>query len=147
MQQLTVLQNKHSGRKRQIIKDIIADTQHFYSPPASSDVNFDLLWAEFFATGRALPVKKIAGYLRMTSYQKKIEVAYLAAAEWSLAANACQHKKVLDILQQIYSSSTGIQHKRLQRIFANPKRTALELDSRGELGKQGDFEIFKKAVW
>lgn len=147
LQKLNLLKQQYSKEQQQTIEDIIDQTTNFHSPLPSSSDNFDFLWTEFFATGNELPVKEIASYLKMNTYKRKIEVIQLAAAEWSLAANANQHKRVYAILKRLYISSQGIMKKRLKRILDDPSSIAVRFSAWGELRNVKDFNTFKNIVW
>lgn len=79
----------------------------------------DMLWADFFATGEAAPIRRIVAALNFSKYtgaldryakseksEKDRDEAMLEsvfkAAMWSLGANAKQHRRVGDILEQLY---------------------------------------------
>lgn len=81
----------------------------------------DMLWADFFATGEAVPIRRIVAALNYDKYSgaldryaksKKTEKdrndaileAVFKAAMWSLESNAVQHRRVGEILEQIYFS-------------------------------------------
>lgn len=147
LQELSQLKKQCPYEQQSIINAIIAAAKNFRSPPADSSDNFDFLWAEFFATGNKESVEKIASYLKMETYHKKIEVFYLAAAEWSLASNAHQFPQVYVILKNIYASSTGIMRRRLKRIIDNPAEIATRFDSSYLLKHAPNFKTFKAMVW
>ncbi len=62
----------------------------------------DMLWATFFASGKAWPVERIIGVL---SWKVPAEgaanrtgvILIIAAARWSLSSNAFQHRRVYEI--------------------------------------------------
>ena len=81
----------------------------------------DMLWADFFATGDALPVRRIVVALNYDKYSGALERyaksektaqdrneaildAVFKAAMWSLESNTQQHPRVGQILDQIYFS-------------------------------------------
>ena len=81
----------------------------------NSPKDLDNLWAEFLATGKEEPVKKIIGVL---SYPDKGEnIVLIGAAEWSLAANAKQHKEVREIIEKESRSATGELKNKLDNIL------------------------------
>jgi len=81
----------------------------------------DMLWADFFATGEAVPVRRIVAALNYAEYagaldrfatsektekdrnDALLEVVFKAAM-WSLESNARQHRRVGEILEQFYFS-------------------------------------------
>jgi hypothetical protein len=79
----------------------------------------DFLWADFFATGEVVPIRRIVAalnydkhaaaldrYAQSEKTDKDREEAMLGAvfkaAIWSLESNAKQHRRVGDLLEQIY---------------------------------------------
>ncbi|MBU0456216.1 MAG: hypothetical protein ABIH77_04090 [Pseudomonadota bacterium] len=145
LHQLDQLKAHYSGDQQAIIDSIIQETKHFRSPPADSDLNFDLLWSEFFATGSAEPVRKIASYLKLDSTESKTAITCLASAEWSLASNAAQLPRVLKILKDLYPSSTGIMKRRLKRIIDDPKGAADLFYNASTTAP--NFKAFTAIVW
>ncbi|MCL5261014.1 MAG: hypothetical protein M1561_04970 [Gammaproteobacteria bacterium] len=149
IQQLQQLRKQYSGVNLKIINRVIAEAKNFTSPTATSGDNFDLLWAEFFATGDPNPVKKIANYLQLSDYKDRLKVVFLASAEWSLASNTHQHKKVAEILQDLYKTSAGNIKRRLQRILNDPRGVTVRLDSTWHQleGHELSWQEFKEIVW
>jgi len=149
LQRLHGIREQYSGLNRKIIDRVIVEAENFISPQATSSDNFDLLWAEFFATGNPKAVEDIAAYLQLSDDKDRLKVIYLAAAEWSLAANAAQHKKVLEILYDLSDSSTGIMKKRLQKILDNPQAVASKMTyvSHQPKNHKLSWEEYKNAVW
>lgn len=133
----------------EIINRVIAETENFISPPAISSDNFDLLWAEFFATGDAKPVIKIANYLNLNDDKNRLKVIFLASAEWLLASNALQYKKVAEILKDLYKSAKGNMKRRLQKILNDPEGVAERLYSATyqTKGHELSWEEYKAIVW
>lgn len=81
--------------------------------------HLDMLWADFFATGDSVPVRRIVSALELERYSGGAERygtsrktpedaraaeldAVFQAARWSLIANARQHPRVLDLLDRIF---------------------------------------------
>lgn len=79
----------------------------------------DMLWADFFATGEVAPLRRLvhvlnydqyAGAMERYAMSQKIEKdredamrdAAFQAARWSLQSNAQQHRRVGELLEQIY---------------------------------------------
>ena len=86
---------------------------------APTGVVLDMLWADFFATGEAAPLRKIVSALQYSEHLGALERyatsaktdkdrdeamldATFKAAMWSLGANAKQHRKVGEMLEQFY---------------------------------------------
>lgn len=81
----------------------------------------DMLWADFFATGEAVPVRRIVVALNYDKYSGALDKfsksektdedrnaalleAVFKAVIWSLESNARQHRRVGEILENIYFS-------------------------------------------
>ena len=79
----------------------------------------DMLWADFYATGEAAPIRRIVVALNYDKYSGALDryaksektekdrdeailEAVFKAAMWSLESNARQHRRVGEILEQIY---------------------------------------------
>lgn len=79
----------------------------------------DMLWADFFATGEVAPLKRLVHVLNYGQYAGAMERyaksqktekdredamrdAVFQAARWSLESNAQQHRRVGELLEQIY---------------------------------------------
>ena len=79
----------------------------------------DMLWADFFATGEAVPIRRIVVALNYDKYSGALDryaksektekdrdeatlEAVFKAAMWSLESNAKQHRRVGETLEQIY---------------------------------------------
>jgi hypothetical protein len=86
---------------------------------APTGIVLDMLWADFFATGEAAPLRKIVSALQYSEHSGALERyatsaktnkdrddamldATFKAAMWSLQSNAKQHRKVGEILEQFY---------------------------------------------
>lgn len=118
-----------SGTKdAQTYLDRQADAERYRGKPIDvrilepeSPTILDMLWADFFATGEAIPVRRIAVALNYDKYSgaldryaksKKTEKdrndaileTVFKAAMWSLESNARQHQRVAGILEQLYFS-------------------------------------------
>lgn len=90
----------------------------------------DMLWADFFATGEAAPIRRIVVALNYEKYSGALDryaksektekdrndailEAVFKAAMWSLESNARQHPRVGEILEQIYFSERLSQPEQL----------------------------------
>ncbi|WP_139826198.1 MULTISPECIES: hypothetical protein [Derxia] len=84
-------------------------------------VVLDMLWADFLATGEAVPVRRVVKALNYEKYSGAIDryasskktaqdrndavlEAVFKAALWSLNSNARQHRRVRDILEQMIAT-------------------------------------------
>lgn len=75
---------------------------------------FDLLWAEFLATGKPEPVLKLINSLNWkVADDDPYKYADLAVLVWSLSANARQHSRVKHICEEELKKRWGISRKRL----------------------------------
>lgn len=113
---LKLLKGQYSGMQNQSIGRIIDQAENFISPNPDSAKNLDYLWAEFFATGKDEPVKKIISVLNYSA--RDLEAGLLiGTAEWSLASNAKEHKKVYGIIQMEYIDSKDKAREKLLNIL------------------------------
>jgi hypothetical protein len=113
----------------------------------------DMLWADFFATGEAVPVRRIVVALNYDKYSGALDryaksektekdrtdailEAVFKAATWSLESNARQHRRVGEILEQIYFSGGLTQSEQiwLSAILAKAMPEKYEF-TRSEAGK------------
>ena len=106
--------NNYSGKQKDAFNKIIYASENFRSPEPISPQGLDYLWAEFFATGTAEPVKKIMstlnnqnGDLQMTKY----------SAQWSLRANARSDKTVYKIIKNALATAQGGMKEELEKIL------------------------------
>jgi hypothetical protein len=91
----------------------------------------DMLWADFFATGEAVPIRRIVVALNYDKYSGALDrfaksektekdrndallEAVFKAAMWSLESNARQHHRVGEILERIYFSGGMTQPEQVQ---------------------------------
>ncbi|HBT97174.1 MAG TPA: hypothetical protein DEB25_05885 [Desulfobulbaceae bacterium] len=98
----------------------------------------DMLWADFFATGEAAPIRRIVMALNYDKYSGAIEryakskktekdrndallEAVFKTATWSLGSNAKQHRRVGEILEQIFFSDKLEQSEKLWLLFVLAK--------------------------
>ncbi|BBJ00486.1 hypothetical protein FGKAn22_21780 [Ferrigenium kumadai] len=113
----------------------------------------DMLWADFFATGEAVPIRRIVVALNYDKYSGALEryaksektekdrndailEAVFKAAMWSLESNARQHRRVGEILEQTYFSGGLTQPEQvwLSAILAKAMPEKYEL-TRTEVGQ------------
>jgi len=80
-------------------------------------VDLDNLWGIFLATGDEAAVKRIISALHLKEEGHGMEIVIGGAAEWSLASNAMQHEKVLDIIKSEVKVSTGTTKRLLEKIL------------------------------
>ena len=90
----------------------------------------DMLWADFFATGEAVPIRRIVVALNYDKYSGALDryaksektekdrdeatlEAVFKAAMWSLESNATQHRRVGETLEQIYFAGELTQPEKL----------------------------------
>jgi hypothetical protein len=102
-QELSNLQDKLPGARKKIEELLAAPTSMhpLQIPLDRSAAVLDMQWAYFMATGKAEPVLRLVsalpGMLEETDI-RRIGNGY--AAKWSLASNAWQHPKVMEICRR-----------------------------------------------
>jgi hypothetical protein len=106
-EKLSSLKDDYTGPEKQIIETMLKEANDFFSPEPDSAGHLDYLWAEFFATGDAGPVKKIISVLGYKNpdeddpaHPKTQMGGLISVANWSLGPNAKQHEAVTKILEQ-----------------------------------------------
>ncbi len=121
-EELKTILRRTSGAQNKFIGKIIQDAENFKSPYPNDAKDLDFLWAEFLATGKEEPIKKIIQTLTYVPQEidlssgfwkeKNVTSPEMAlallqdAAEWSLASNAKQHKKVYEIINNEIEATT-----------------------------------------
>lgn len=71
-----------------------------YNDPISDPSHLDLIWADFFATGNPLDIKRIISVLQSNN-------SISNAAKWSLTSNGIHYKKVYQIIQSESTENTN----------------------------------------
>jgi hypothetical protein len=92
------------------------------TPPRQDPGTLDDSWAAFFATGDAKYVQEVIEVLPWSEIRG--DVARLltgGAARWSLASNAYQHRRVLEICEQAAAPAIGPTKRLLDEIVAEAK--------------------------
>jgi hypothetical protein len=93
-------------------------------PPdiASTDVNspavLDYFWGSFMASGAAAPVLRIIDQMKFANTKGNIGVLMIGgSAQWSVAANARQHKRVREIVKSAIPTADPVTRKMLRDIL------------------------------
>ena len=85
---------------------------------ANNPLVLDALWFDFFATGEAVPIRRIVTALNYEKYAPAVKPDFegkrskndvtlgmtFLAARWSLTSNAKQHRRVGEILEKLFLS-------------------------------------------
>lgn len=95
----------------------------------------DMLWATFFASGKAWPVQRIIGVLSWKvpaagAANSTGVILIIAAARWSLSANAFQHRRVYEICQNTLPKLNPEGRQMLKEILQ-------KVDERNQRGRAG----------
>jgi len=95
------------------------------SPPTvdsmliNSPAALDYLWGRFMASGSVAPVNRIIDQMKLVNSKGNIEAMLIGgAAQWSVSANARQHKKVLEIVKARAGAADPQTKKLLNEILA-----------------------------
>jgi len=108
------LLNKSDYFQSTILKRIIYEAENPRDIKPVDAEAFDLIWAEFLATGKPEPVLKLINSLNWkVADDDPYKYADLAVLVWSLSANAEQHSRVKHICEQELKKRWGISKKRL----------------------------------
>lgn len=90
----------------------------------------DALWGNFMATGDKTPVERIITALPWIDVKGNINQLIVGgAARWSLQSNAVQHKRVLDICEEVAKSSDSDVAVKLDEIIKNAKNETKEKEN------------------
>jgi len=159
-QTLLAAANLSGTKEAQAYLDRQADAERYRGKPIDirtlepkNPTILDMLWADFFATGEAVPVRRIVVALNYDKYSGALDrfaksektekdrndallEAVFKAAMWSLESNARQHHRVGEILEQIYFSGGMTQQEQvwLSAVLAKAMPDKYEL-SRSEAGQ------------
>ena len=85
--------------------------------PIDSPQVLDMLWGTFFATGDEAPVKKIISVIHLEKDGHEGEIMLGGAANWSLASNARQYPRVLEICKKEAVAAQGPTKELLEKII------------------------------
>jgi hypothetical protein len=116
-QQLKASNTRRSGNAKEFVDRIVRKGKHFSTPVANDPNDLDVLWSEFYATGKALPVEHITNVLalkadainldtkfwqhvKISEKSKALELLH-SSATWSISQNAKNHQTVLAVLKSI----------------------------------------------
>lgn len=119
--QVRDLASQYTGHEKDLVLETLKEAQDFQSPPPTDPGALDCLWSEFLVMGDARPVKKIISVFSYTAKDMdvstpawrnlKVDSPVMAlkllqgSAEWSLRSNAKQHKKVHDIIEEVFNAT------------------------------------------
>jgi len=112
------------------IQDLFEKIQHSTKhdvltnvPRNTADLN--RLWGNFFATGNNKAITQIISVLYLWEEGRGKEVTIGGAAKWSLAYNAVQHQKVLQIVKNEMEISSGTKRNMLEEIVNKAEKRVL----------------------
>jgi len=117
LSKLINLEQDYLGLEGQVVEKLVSEAQDFISPAADSPQDLDYLWAEFCATGSDEPVNKIISLLGSPKPNSMDAMVTWSAAEWSLKANAKQHKRVYEIVEKAAAAADGALKGKLEDIL------------------------------
>lgn len=113
----TLLKESRDFQKVILNKIIFRAENYKVIEPVDAE-SFDLLWAEFFATGKKEPILKlinVLGWKLLNDEPGKFADLYILA--WSLSANMAQHPLVRQICEEELKNREGITRQRLYEIL------------------------------
>jgi hypothetical protein len=98
IEQAAIVEKQLSARDQEVLGKSHHPTTPIAQMPVECPLVLDMLWASFFVTGDERYVKRIMTVLPhgQSSPSNRIDLLSVAA-QWSLTANARQHKRVLEI--------------------------------------------------
>jgi hypothetical protein len=97
----------------------------------------DALWGYFMVTGNDASVLRIATALPWADIKGDIPKLMVGnSASWSLASNAAQHDRVMQICEQAEKAATGDMKTQLIQVIARAEKERTKLKSSTESSKQ-----------
>ncbi len=108
------LKGSYSGIPKDAIERIIKETENFKSLMPISPIDLNYLWAEFSATGKKVPVRKI---ISIFDNPESASNLLLAAAESSLKFNAEVHQAVYEIIREDAATAQGMKKQVLDKVL------------------------------
>lgn len=108
---------------KKFIEDLLNSTpKDILQMKINSPSVLDMLWGKFFASGDRRCIQRIISVLPWLEQKDDIERMLIGgAAQWSLTANAKQHKLVLDICREEYQTQPDEVKKALKEIIEKAK--------------------------
>ncbi|MBZ5657847.1 MAG: hypothetical protein LAO56_21505 [Acidobacteriia bacterium] len=110
---------KGSASYQDYVKGLIRDDHppDFLKDAISSPGFLDALWGSFFATGDERYVRRLISTLPLLSSKDTQNVLIGGAAQWSLASNAEQHPRVMEICKSELSKLPDDQKPVLEKVI------------------------------
>ncbi len=97
----------------------------------------DALWGYFMVTGSDAPVQRIATALAWADIKGDIPKLLVGgSASWSLASNAAQHDRVMQICEQAEKTTVGDVKTQLIQVIARAEKERTKLKSSADNSKQ-----------
>jgi hypothetical protein len=110
--------------ERQQLSSLIAT-----APPTveSMDIDgpaaLDYLWGRFMASGSETPVNRIIDQMKLVGTRGNVKLLLIGgAAQWSVAANARQHKRVLAIVKARAERAYPVTREILSKVVADVEK-------------------------
>lgn len=113
------LRDQHEGDTREFLETLIQEENR---PLVEMDISeplvLDILWGQFVASGDERCVQKVIGALHGLDGKGDVNKMLIGgAARWSLATNAKDHARVLEICKREVTSESGVVRKALNQII------------------------------
>lgn len=110
-----------------ILNRIIYETENYKIVYPTDAASFDLIWAEFFATGKADPVLRLIDVLEWRiDKDDPFSYADLSVVIWSLSSNIEQHSRVKEICEGELKNRRGLAKERLHKALSYPAKEIWE---------------------
>jgi hypothetical protein len=107
--------------------------------PLTKPERLDMLWASYFASGKAAYVERIATALMPPEPENKtaMQATIYGAARWSLTSNARQHEGVRTLLTKLRARSKGVLRTELDAILKEARPADGSKQDTGGKGNKG----------
>lgn len=123
---------KGSGPDVDFLKEITQEEPlNLLTMEISDPSHLDMLWDGFMASGERRFVERIIGALLWFQDGSNLgELMIGKAAAWSLASNAMQHGKVLDICREVVDSCPAGVEKKLSMVIEEAEKRIGEMEEK-----------------
>jgi tetratricopeptide (TPR) repeat protein len=125
LDKLRVVLDKSDRFQKKILNRIIYETENYRVIEPVDAESFDLVWAEFFATGKVSPILRLINVLEWEIDNDDLDrYADLTVLTRSLSSNIEQHLRVRLICEQELENRSGLAKQRLYGVFNYPSEEA-----------------------
>ena len=110
--------------QQEISRQLARPQDDLYKVPVENIQVLDMLWGEFFATGDALPIKRIISVLRLARDDRRSAFAFGTAS--IMAFNAKNQPRLLEIYKIELTTAEGVTKELLESIIKKATELSLQ---------------------